>query len=105
MGATIFLHGLNPKPVYILLDQHMKVKEDFFARGFFEIGNGNQTRFWEDVWLGDRPLATQYPSLYNVARRKNMTVAEAINPDHLNIEFRRNLVGGDGIGGFILLNG
>jgi hypothetical protein len=49
--------------------------------------------FWEDVWLGDRPLATQYLSLYNEARRKNMTVAEAINPKHLNIEFRRNLVG------------
>jgi hypothetical protein len=61
----------------------------------------NQTRFCEDVWLGDRPLATQYPSLYNVTRRKNMTVAEAINLEHLNIEFRRNLVGGDGIGGFI----
>jgi hypothetical protein len=27
----------------------MKVKEDFFAHGFFEIRKGNQTRFWEDV--------------------------------------------------------
>jgi hypothetical protein len=31
----------------------MKVKEDFLAGGNFRIGNGVDTRFWEDTWLGN----------------------------------------------------
>jgi hypothetical protein len=30
---------------------------DFFDKGSFEIGNGISTRFWEDTWLEDTPLA------------------------------------------------
>jgi hypothetical protein len=35
----------------------MGVKDDFFSRGYFKVGNGKKTRFWEDVWLGEQPLA------------------------------------------------
>jgi hypothetical protein len=35
----------------------MRIKDDFFERGSFEIGNGSTMRFWEDVWLGDTSLA------------------------------------------------
>jgi hypothetical protein len=35
----------------------MKVKEEFFARGNFLIRNSESVRFWEDTWLGDRPLS------------------------------------------------
>jgi hypothetical protein len=69
------------------------VKEDFFFRGFFKIGNGQRTQFWEDVWLGELPLAQQYPSLYNLVRRKNILVAEVLTGNPLNIEFRRTLLG------------
>jgi hypothetical protein len=48
----------------------MNVKNNFFARGSFELGNGMNTRFWEDVWLGEKPLAEQYPSLYNIVNPK-----------------------------------
>jgi hypothetical protein len=41
----------------------MNVKEDFLARGKFKVGNGMNTRFWEDSWLGDKPLAEKYPNL------------------------------------------
>jgi hypothetical protein len=75
----------------------MRVKEDFFARGSFVLGNGSGIRFWEDTWLGDRSLAAQYPSLYNVVRQKNQTVASALASVPLNIEFRRSLIGGGGI--------
>jgi hypothetical protein len=27
----------------------MKVKDEFFKRGSFQIGNGQSTRFWEDI--------------------------------------------------------
>lgn len=46
----------------------MRVKTAFFNRGSFIVGNGMSTRFWEDTWLGDRPLAQQYPSLYNIVQ-------------------------------------
>jgi hypothetical protein len=41
----------------------MKLKDDFFERGSFIIGNGQNARFWEDTWLGSSPLAHQYPQL------------------------------------------
>ena len=40
----------------------MRVKAAFFNRTKFIVGNGNTTRFWEDMWLGETPLALQYPS-------------------------------------------
>jgi hypothetical protein len=52
----------------------MEVKDEFFSRGSFTVGNGLKTRFWEDTWLGDTPLAKQYPSPYNIVRWKNVLV-------------------------------
>jgi hypothetical protein len=40
------------------------------------VGNGADTRFWEDTWLGDSPLASQYPSLYNIVHHKQAFVAD-----------------------------
>jgi hypothetical protein len=71
----------------------MEVKEEFFARGSFIVGNGESVRFWEDIWLGDRPLSAQYPSLFNIARHKNISVASVLAQVPLNIEFRRALTG------------
>jgi hypothetical protein len=53
----------------------MRVKEDFFDRDVFKVGNGRLVRFWEDVWLGNSSLANQYPALYNITQRKNVLVA------------------------------
>jgi hypothetical protein len=69
----------------------LKVKDDFFSKGSFELGNGLDTRFWEDCWLGDRPLAEQYPSLYRIVQHKDVLVANVLQGSHLNIAFRRNL--------------
>jgi hypothetical protein len=63
----------------------------FFWRGSFQVGYGQQTRFWEHTWLGEQPLARQYPSLNNIARRKNVLVADVLTGNPLNIEFRRVL--------------
>jgi hypothetical protein len=43
--------------------------------------------------LGGTPLAAQYPSLYNVVRHKDQTVAQTLASIPLNIEFRRSLLG------------
>jgi hypothetical protein len=69
----------------------MGVKDKFFPRGSFKVGNGQSTRFWEDIWLGERPLAEQYPSLYSIVRWRNVLVSDVLTGNPLNIEFRRTL--------------
>lgn len=48
----------------------MKVKERFLMLCEKNVGNGKRTLFWEDSWLGGRPLAKQFPNLYNVSLSK-----------------------------------
>jgi hypothetical protein len=48
----------------------MKVKEEFFDRASFKVGNGVGTNFWEKTWLGNSTLAIQYPSPYNIIQCK-----------------------------------
>jgi hypothetical protein len=71
----------------------MRIKNDFFTKGYFKIGNGTSTRFWEDIWLGESSLASQYPSLYNIVNHKNVLVAHVLAHVPLNIGFRRVLSG------------
>jgi hypothetical protein len=66
----------------------MKVKEEFFSRASYNIGNGMNTKFWEDTWLGNKSLAEQYPSLYNILKCKQVSVANVLNQNPLNISFR-----------------
>jgi hypothetical protein len=69
----------------------MNVKNNFFSRGSFVVGNGLGTRFWEDKWLGDKTLAEEYPTLYNIVYHKNVTVNSVMNSTPTNIGFRRTL--------------
>ena len=71
----------------------MRVKAVFFNRTKFIVGNGTTTRFWEDTWLGETPLALQYPSLYSIVQRRDAYVAMIMQSIPLNIHFRRTLVG------------
>ena len=71
----------------------MRVKSAFFNRTKFIIGNGTNTRFWEDTWLGETPLALQYPSLYSIVQRRDAYVATILQSIPLNIHFRRTLAG------------
>lgn len=57
------------------------------------VGNGLTTRLWEDVWLGDRPFALQYPRLYHIVQRKDVSVASVMGQVPLNVAFRRSLAG------------
>jgi hypothetical protein len=76
----------------------MKAK-DHFLESTFNIHNGEQIRFWEDKWLGNFTLKEQYPSLYNIARKKHISVAHVFRSAPLNVVFRRALVGTNYRGG------
>jgi hypothetical protein len=71
----------------------MEVKKLVLDRGRFQVQDGSQTRFWEDLWLGKEPLSVKYPTLYNLVRKKNMSVAQVLGTTPLNVSFRRALVG------------
>lgn len=80
-GDSHFLYGL------------MKVKRNFLLFGSFKVKDGSQVRFWEDVWLGSSALRTQYPILYNIARPKNISIAEVLCSSRPNLSWHRDLVG------------
>lgn len=46
----------------------MKVKEEFLMGGQFQVGDGQEVRFWEDNWINGLPLSDQFPNLYNIVR-------------------------------------
>jgi hypothetical protein len=71
----------------------MKVKDHFLVGGSFSIQCDTQIRFWKDTWIEDKPLWMEYPSLYNIVRRKDATVAQVLSTVPLNVSFRRDLVG------------
>jgi hypothetical protein len=41
-----------------------------------KLGNGRNTCFWLDSWLGDKPLSIQYPALFSHVVNPNATVAD-----------------------------
>ncbi|WVZ88936.1 LOW QUALITY PROTEIN: hypothetical protein U9M48_035403, partial [Paspalum notatum var. saurae] len=71
----------------------MKVKLDFLCFGTFLVKEGSQVRFWEDIWLDGAQLKEQYPSLYNIARPKSITIVEAMSSSPPSIYSRRQLYG------------
>jgi hypothetical protein len=71
----------------------MEVKKEFLDRGRFVVHKGNQVHFWEDLWIGNKPLMKEFPSLYNIVRNKHITVAKVLSTIPLGISFRRGMTG------------
>jgi hypothetical protein len=69
----------------------MEGKEAFLRYGSFRLQNGKQIQFWEDKWLGNYSFQHQYPSLYNIVRRKYATMEGVLSTVPLNVSFRRFL--------------
>lgn len=70
----------------------MRIKDEVLSKGVFVIKDGSSTRFWDDTWIGDRPLKVAYPSLYHITRDRHATVSKVMSASLLNISFRRSLV-------------
>jgi hypothetical protein len=49
----------------------MKDKANFLMHRSFRLNNRKQIWFWEDKWLGNYFFQQQYPSLYNIVRRRS----------------------------------
>jgi hypothetical protein len=38
----------------------------------WHVGNGRSIKFWEDIWFGNSPLATQFWDLYFVSNQNKI---------------------------------
>ncbi|GJU97812.1 hypothetical protein Tco_1327083 [Tanacetum coccineum] len=59
-----------------------------------KLGNGENTLFWEDIWLGDSSLKTKFPRLFALELCKDISVAEKMAHSSLILSFRRLPRGG-----------
>lgn len=50
-----------------------------------KIGNGNRVRFWEDIWFGSAPLATQFWEICCLVNEKNKSVADLWDGQQLEL--------------------
>lgn len=56
----------------------------------FNVQNGDQVRFWKEMWLGDKPFSEVYPNLFRIVRHEGkMMVADSLRLFHLFIHNRR----------------
>ncbi|GJW89035.1 RNA-directed DNA polymerase, eukaryota, reverse transcriptase zinc-binding domain protein [Tanacetum coccineum] len=59
-----------------------------------KLGNGENTSFWEDIWLGDSALKSTHPRLFALETRNDITVAGKMGLASLYFSFRRIPRGG-----------
>jgi hypothetical protein len=49
----------------------------FLQSAIKKLGNGNQTSFWRDTWVGGVPLRDLFPRLFSITTHKEVSVAGA----------------------------
>ncbi|KAL4568685.1 hypothetical protein LXL04_024300 [Taraxacum kok-saghyz] len=59
-----------------------------------KIGNGEDTRFWEDCWLGDKPLSLRFPRLFVLEGNGLCMVADRWDGSAWRWDWQRRLEGG-----------
>lgn len=68
----------------------------FMSNVKIQVGDGCKVRFWLDVWVGDAPLSTLFPRIFNVCSQKLVVVADACHSNgpnlDLHLDLRRNIL-------------
>lgn len=55
----------------------MSLNNAIFQYSKSNIGNGNKTHFWDDIWYGSERLRDKYSFIFAIARNKSAMVNEA----------------------------
>ncbi|GJZ68508.1 RNA-directed DNA polymerase, eukaryota, reverse transcriptase zinc-binding domain protein [Tanacetum coccineum] len=73
-----------------LKDQGINMR-DFM---YIKVGNGESTKFWDDIWIGSKPLKLLFPRIYALDNIKDATICMKLNEPSLDNNFRRSIRGG-----------
>ncbi|GKA14939.1 RNA-directed DNA polymerase, eukaryota [Tanacetum coccineum] len=73
-----------------LKDQGINMR-DFM---YIKVGNGETTKFWDDIWIGSKPLKLLFPRIYALDNIKDATICMKLNEPSLDNNFRRSIRGG-----------
>jgi hypothetical protein len=57
------------------------------------VGNGLNTSFWKSIWIGNLPLAVQFPALFDLAYDKDISVNKVLISNFKALLFRRRIIG------------
>ncbi|GKC00277.1 RNA-directed DNA polymerase, eukaryota [Tanacetum coccineum] len=93
-GPSIVSHPVNFSSNWcsIVRELHLLSGKgfDFLSYCKKRIGDGNDTRFWYDIWIGDKSLQELFPRLFALELDKEISVAEKMKAvlDH---SFRRHV--------------
>ncbi|GKC23809.1 RNA-directed DNA polymerase, eukaryota, reverse transcriptase zinc-binding domain protein [Tanacetum coccineum] len=68
-----------------------------------KIGNGESTRFWNDVWCGISPLKVQYPSIFLLDTDKDCFISNRVSLPDWHAVLRRVPRGGAEMSQFVAL--
>lgn len=56
----------------------LSVEVFFFQSIHYHVGKANRVLFWLDTWIGESPLATQFPELFRCAQNGNALVSDYV---------------------------
>ena len=60
-----------------------------------QVNNGENTLFWEDIWIKDVPLKLLYPTVYGFCREKKALVSECNIGGSQSFDFYRSFGSGE----------
>nr|GEW07037.1 ribonuclease H-like domain-containing protein [Tanacetum cinerariifolium] len=80
--VILVIHSLQSKCINLM---------DFIQK---KVGNGENTSFWDDSWLGEVALKVLYKRLYALEMCKSISMAEKMGHPSLSRSFRRMPKGG-----------
>ncbi|GJT53181.1 hypothetical protein Tco_0988235 [Tanacetum coccineum] len=98
------IHGsrIDPQPSLSLSLWNTILKEvivlknrgfDFLAKCSKRVGNGSNTQFWLDNWIGGNSFCQAFPRLFALETNRNISVEEKMAAD-VESSFRRHVRGG-----------
>ncbi|KAG2705579.1 hypothetical protein I3760_05G061600 [Carya illinoinensis] len=68
---------------------------EFVKHVKFKVRDGSRIYFWHNIWCGESALKNVFPSLFQIARQQDATVADSIyflnNSIQWNVDFVRNV--------------
>jgi hypothetical protein len=84
---TSEIFSFTPNSCYPFWRSIHKVKEHFRLGVRFCPGKNSSTSFWKDVWIGEVPLSSKFPSLFAKSSDTDLTIAQAYSEEGWHIFF------------------